>query len=411
MTLETVDAVLCEWQERLRLVDESLLALEADPTYQMLAPGSPAGWIVEGETRRLVEPALDALRELFEQRGKLTGVLDQARDVRSSMSGLAFWGNEEKERRIMELLHGPSIELEIEMTPLARRALLDPGARDVRIVPQQLLAAMATAFEGARDVVVAVQRAWESLEPSLASMGRRLADAREAAESLGVEAAVRDDLAVLDRDLEAMRVGVARDPLGTSADVAQRLAPRIDGLTGRLDVLRALRGRVHGGLASARELHDAVREAHAGARDAVDRMPAEVEGASAPGTPTDAGLIEGLAPWLRKIEEASLAGRWQAAEVGLARWRDAAREYLDHDAKIARALAAVLARRDELSGRLSARRAQAAALVARGASLDPSAEPAARDAEALLARRPTPLAKAKELVERYEGLVGRRAGG
>ena len=67
-----------------------------------------------------------------------------------------------------------------------------------------------------------------------------------------------------------------------------------------------------------------------------------------------------------------------------------------------------MARREELSGRLSARRAQASALAARGASIDPSAEPAAREAEALLARRPTPLGKAKELVERYESLVRTR---
>jgi hypothetical protein len=408
MTIETIDAVLLEWDERLRRVDESLLALEADATYQMLAPRSQTRTNVEGETKRVVEPALDALRELFEQRGRLTEVLDRAREVRASMSGLAFWANEEKERQIHALLHGASIDVGTEMTPLARRALLDPGARDVRVVPEQLLAAMATAYEGARDAVVMVQRAWESLEPSLAAMGTRLADARAAAELLGVEPGVHDELARLEGDLEATRVRVARDPLGTSADVAARLGPRIAAVTGRLDGLAALRARVQGGLASARELHDAVREAHAGAQRAVDQMPAEVEGASAPGVPTDAGLVEGLAPWLQKIEEASLAGRWPAAEVGLARWREAAQGYLAHDAKIARALAAVVARRDELSGRLSARRAQASALAARGATLNPAAEAAAQDAEALLARRPTPLGKAKELVERYETLVRTR---
>src|SRR5580698_757006 len=145
MTIETLDAALRDWEERLRRVDESLLALEAEPTYQMLAPRSQTRTQVEGETKRVVEPALDALRDLFEQRGKLTEVLDRAREVRASMSGLAFWANEEKERQILELLHGPSIEVETEMTPLARRALLDPGERDVRIVPEQLLAAMATA--------------------------------------------------------------------------------------------------------------------------------------------------------------------------------------------------------------------------------------------------------------------------
>jgi hypothetical protein len=408
MTIEAIDRVLGEWEERLRRVDESLLALEAEPTYQMLAPRSQTSAPLDGETGRVVQPALDALRELFEHRGRITEVLESAREVRASMSALAFWGNDEKERQIQQLLYGPSIELGQEMTPLARRVLLDPGARDVRIAPEQLLAAMATAFERARDAVVAVQRAWSDVEPALDAVGKRLEDARAAAESLGVEPGVHDELAILERDLEAMRVRLARDPLGASVDVTGHLVPGIDGVTARLGALAALRDRVHGGVASARELHESVREAHAGAHAAVERMPHEVDGALAPGVPTDEGLIEGLGPWLAKIEAAAAAGRWQTAEVGLARWREAAQAHVDHDGKLARALAGVVARRDELLGRLSARRAQAVALAARGIQVDPAAEDTAREAEALLGLRPTPLGKAKALVEQYEKLVSRR---
>lgn len=408
MTIEAIDRVLGEWEERLRRVDESLLALEAEPTYQMLAPRTRTRAPLEGETRRVVEPALEALRELFEHRGRITEVLENAKEVRASMSALTFWGNDEKERQIQQLLYGPSIELGQEMTPLGRRVLLDPGARDVRIAPEQLLAAMATAFEGARDAVIAVQNAWATVEPSLDAMGKRLEEARKAARSLGVEPGVEDELATLDRDLEAMRVRLARDPLGASVDVTARLAPGIDAVTARLGELGAVRDRAHDGLARARQLLDAVRKAHADARDAAVRMPREVDGASAPGTPTDDGLIDGLGPWLAKIEAAAVAGRWQTAEVGLARWREAAQGYLDQDGKLARALAAVVGRRDELVGRLSARRAQAQALAARGGAVDPAAESAAREAEALLALRPTPLGKALALVERYEKLVRTR---
>jgi hypothetical protein len=405
MGVEAIDRVLQEWDERLRRVDESLLALENEPTYQMLAPRTRTRAPLEGETKRVVVPALDSLQELFEHRGRLTEVLDRAKEIRESMSSLAFWGNDEKERAIKALLYGPSIEMPQELTPLARRALLDPGARDVRVVPEQLLVAMAAAFERARDAVVAVQRAWEGVEPSLDAMAKRIEGARAAAGALGVEAGVRDELAAVERELEAMHVRVAQDPLGASAEVEGRLGPRIDAVSAHLGELAAVRDRVARAAERARSALSELSSVHRRAVLAVTRLPQEVQGASASGVPTPSNLIEGLAPWLEKIEAAARAGRWLGAEVGLAKWQEAAQTHLANDSKIAAALDQVLARRDELAGRLSARRAQAAALVARGIALEGGAEQVASEAARLLAERPTPLARAAELVERYDRLV------
>jgi hypothetical protein len=46
-------------------------------------------------------------------------------------------------------------------------------------------------------------------------------------------------------------------------------------------------------------------------------------------------------------------------------------------------------------------------MQARGKTIDPGAEEVAREAEKLLAQRPTPLAKARQAVERFESLVKR----
>src|ERR1700735_4025225 len=164
MTAETLDSLFAQWDDRLARIDESLLALEAEPTYQMLAPRAAPRAPLDGETARLVPPALDALGELFDQRGRLTEVLERAKAVRATMSGIAFGAKDDKEKEILALLEGPSIELPPEATPLARRTLLDPGARDVHIHPEQLLAAMAAAYESARDAVMSVKHAWERLE-------------------------------------------------------------------------------------------------------------------------------------------------------------------------------------------------------------------------------------------------------
>jgi hypothetical protein len=212
----------------------------------------------------------------------------------------------------------------------------------------------------------------------------------------------------VERDLEEARTRVARDPLGASGDVVARLDPRIAAVTAQLGALAAQRSQVEDGLTRARATLRDLQEVHTAARAAIDAMPREVEGARAPLGLTDDGHVEGLGPWLDKIQDAASAGRWATGEVGLSRWNEAARGYLAADGEIARALSAVLARREELAGRLSARRAQAAALLARGAAIDPSAEDAAREAEKLLARRPTPLARAAELVERYDAAVRSR---
>ncbi len=405
MGTEIVDTVLSEWDERLRLIDESLLALEAEPTYQMLAPRTAPRAPLHGETARVVLPALRSLDDVFEYRGKLTEVLEQARAVRASMSGLSLWGNDDKEREILELLQGPSIKLPPQATPLARRALLDPGARDVRVVPEQLLSAMAAAFERARDAVIAVKQAWERIEPVLAVIERQLEDARSTASMLGIEASVEGELGAATRELETARARVAQDPLGASADAVSRLGPRVSTLARELAGIAALRDRVVAGIDRARSTLERLREVNEAARAAVEAMPREISGASAPGLPVVEAQLEGLPGWLDKIEQVAREGRFQAAEVGLSKWGAATQAYLANDEKIAGALAAVLARRDELAGRLRARRAQAQALAARGVSLDPALEETAREAEKLLARRPTPLAHAAALVERYEAAM------
>jgi molybdopterin-guanine dinucleotide biosynthesis protein A len=408
MGTEVVDRMLSEWDERLRLIDESLLALEAEPTYQMLAPRASPRAPLQGETARVVLPALQALDDVFEYRGKLTEVLERARAVRASMSGLSLWGNDDKEREILALLEGPSIELPPEVTPLARRALLDRGARDVCVVPEQLLSAMAAAYERARDAVVAVKQAWERIEPAFALIERQLEDARSTAAMLGIEATVEGELSAATRELETARVGVAQDPLGASTDAASRLGPRVSTLAKELAGIAALRDRLAAGLARSRATLKRLREVNEAARTAVDAMPREISGAAAPGVPVVEAQLEGLPGWLDKIEQVAREGRFQAAQVGLSKWDAAAQSYLANDEKIAGALAAVLARRDELAGRLRARRAQALALVARGVTLEPTLEEMAREAEKLLARRPTPLAHAAALVDRYEAEMRKR---
>ena len=95
MSVEAIDQLLTAWEERLKRVDDNLLALEADATYQALSGSTTNRRApLEGMTKARVGPALDALIQLFEHRERLTEVLDRAKAVRESISTLTFWNTD-----------------------------------------------------------------------------------------------------------------------------------------------------------------------------------------------------------------------------------------------------------------------------------------------------------------------------
>ena len=126
MTLDEIDIALSDWAERLRRIDDNLIALESDSTYQVLVSVAGKGDGLTGVTAARVKPALDTLAELFEARGKLTDVLDRARAIRATISGLSFWDNADKEAQIERLLLHRSIFMRTTQTPLAARAPCPP---------------------------------------------------------------------------------------------------------------------------------------------------------------------------------------------------------------------------------------------------------------------------------------------
>jgi hypothetical protein len=406
MSVEAIDQVLGAWEERLKRVDDNLLALEADATYQALSGATTSKRApLEGATKARVAPALDALIELFEHRGHLTDVLDRAKAVRESISALTFWNTDEKLKEVQALLHGPSIKMGAFPRPLALRNLLDPATQDVAVVPEQLLEAMAHAYEVARDAVTEVAQAWETLEAALERIEREAHALRAASSSLGVEEAVAHDIESVERELVALRALVARDPLGVSGNIEAALGPQLSAMRQRLDALGALRDNVTTKLARARTLRQRLDEVHAAARHAVVHAADELDDARSLPTPVDDAALGGLDPWLARIEGTARAGRWSPATVGLTRWFEVAEQYLATDRAITDRVEALTAQRTELKGRLSARRAQARALAARGAAFDPTLEQKAEQADALLRARPTSLARASALVEAYEAAV------
>ena len=400
--LEQIDLLLAAWDERLRRMDENLVALESEAIYQILAGKAGKRPALEGVTKDRVGPALDAVSELFENRERLVAVVAKAREVRASISSLAFWEKDDKINEIYRLLRGTSIELGQKVVALSERNLLDQSYRDVLIDPEQLLAQMASRFQEARTVLLAVSHAWEALDPEMTEIEETMRALRALAADLQPEPP-KDPAELTEAELSLLRTRVARDPLGAQSGVEQ-IKPRLVALRARLDRVVEARGRVEAALVAARDLRRRIAEGHERARRLTDEARREIVDPALPPVIGEA-LISGLDEWLHKLQGTVEGRRWSPAEIGLTRWRATAEEYYATDGVAATVAEGLLARRGELVGRLSARRAQAAALEARGLVLDPSFEARAREAEALLRRRPVPLDEAARAVDAYDAAV------
>jgi hypothetical protein len=403
-TIEAVDALLAAWEKRLQRLDENLIALESEEAYQRLAGVAGRRAALLGATAERVLPALDAVTDLFQQREQLAEVVGRARAARASISALTFWDRDEKLALIVRLLRAPSIDVGVRSTPLAELGLLDEAEREVRVEPEALLAEMVRTFDRARDVILAVARAWKSLGPPIEALELEIAALRALSARHGDAAAA--DLAAADRALADLAQLAQLDPLGCLAIAETPSIPGLAAIRARLAADAAAASRVAAALDHARAQRLALRTLHARAVAAFAAASRAVDDAAiALPAPLDDAQVSGLDAWIDKLAATAAAHRVAAAEVGLARLHETAAGYLAHDEQALADADAAIGARAELQGRLSARRAQAAALTARH-GVDPAPlEARAREAELLLRAPPIPLARARRAVEAYEAAV------
>lgn len=397
MTLGEVDHALAEWGERFNQIDENLLELESLPaTSRVQGIGGADAFV--GETRVQVAAALAAVDRLFLQRGQLTTAIERAQEIRAGLG--SFRPSEQRLREITEILRGPSVQLATVQTPLAQRGLLTRASTEPQVTPDDMLEMMTQAFAGARDTLMAVEQAITALTPALDAAEGEVATLARMADAMGDDAG--QELATARTLIATAREQVMRDPLGADAHVTDRLTPVLRDTRARLDALAIAREKTARDRARARDLLTQLQTAHARSVTGYERSRAEIMDAAGLVPPTAGAAIDGLADWLGTLERTIDAGRWKSAAIGLARWLREAETALTTEQAAANANEGPCAARDELLGRLLARRQQVQTLLLRGMSIDPELELQASEAESLLRRRPTPLEQAATLVAAYE---------
>ena len=383
-TIADVDRALTQWEERLNRVDANLLELDQHSAMRDLERGP-----LTGLTARRAASALQELRELFDQRGRLREVLDRARRTRAGM--IRRFPARDRLAEIDDLLRGPSIRLPAETAPLGDRALLSDAA-GVSLSPDALLVRMQQAFEAARDTVLSAAEAWERLYPALSTLDDELAHFDALTAHLGV--ALTDELALLQARVMGLRGRLAADPLGVAVELDAEVLPRLTELRERVKRHGGSRRGLERELAGARLLLGEVRAAALDLARTETRAE-ELAGLTAVVGP-NSGDIDGLATWLATLEATAVAGKYAAATVGLARWQETVlAERLRLDGR-RQQLLQLIDQHGELLGRVRARSAQLAARPGEGRNallLRLLAE-----AEQLLLVRPARLGDARDLL-------------
>jgi len=405
-----IDGALAQWDGRIQQVDENLLALEnLDVVQRLKGQGYYPPLVLEGLTRTRVEPALATLDEIFTQRTAIVEVLDQARALRQN---LGRWPNERALHEIGALLFGPSVRLTETKTPLARRGLLTASSNAQRLPPEEVLARMTQVYDEARDTILTTERAWETLDPTIEAAVREVQTLDEMAQALGTAADA--ELMPVRVRLATARQRIERDPLGTEVGLTDTLVPVLRDVRARLaalltqqmadqTVVRRARDDAEAAILRARDLLDTLRAEQADAYARYLHCQAEITPTNTATPPPDEAKITDLADWLATLERTASEKRWQAALIGAERWEGAAHRTLAAIRAARATCDAPLATRDELLGRLIARRQQVQAVMRRGVAIDPALEREAFEAETLLRRRPTPLPEAEARVAAYEG--------
>ncbi len=396
MTLREIDAALAAWNSRLGAAAQNLMDLQADPTYQELTGSSGVSKVrITGVTAARVEPALGAMVTVFQHFGLLNQTIERASQLRKNLP--TIFGSDQKLREIEELLGGKLIHLPPVDVPLEQRTLLS-GVQNVECIsPDDLLGTMVSAFQAAKDAVVAVDAAWNNLSLTLDRTGARIVSLRKRAETLGC--APPAELAAAERALQEMRAQVQADPLGASAGLDAQIQPLLARLEAEQAAKERLRQEVVNGLSAARAQLNALVKLRGDSETACAEVRIKATGCDTLPAPQAIEKVEALRDWLERLEKKCTEGLWEPLSVGLRNWNSAAGDCVSTEEATLAANRAPLEARNELRGRLDALKAKARSY---GIAEDKTLVELAHHAESLLYTRPTPLDRAAAAVGGYE---------
>jgi hypothetical protein len=366
--LDEIDQQLTLWESQVARVKANLDFLQQTPSYAFISGGLK----LTGRTQReIVEPIL-AARELADQYDMLAGQVARARLLRDSMrrflpANKLMPPNVTTLREIDRLLNAPCIPLPAAQVALAQRNLLDDPAAKSQLSLRELVDIMIPTFTAARDSVTRYDEVMAALTPVLKSADAQIAVLASRASALDVQA--ESEVERVRAIFAETRRSALDDPLGVEANLEHVLQEPLRALERRLAAIEQERTGIREELAGAQ-----MRQARATRRSAHD--PAQVVD---------------LGDWLSSIAHTLESSEYAAARVGLQRWNESADQVYGAEEQ----------RREQLD-LLKALRAMAQRRREHGAVIDANLDAVGLEAEAALRHQPLDLARASQLVQRYQ---------
>ncbi|GAA5201416.1 hypothetical protein GCM10023322_81330 [Rugosimonospora acidiphila] len=301
------------------------------------------------ERARAISPEVDLLWAHF---NALTGLLDRARAIR----GQRRLGDDDWEA-LRLLLAEPVLALDgtglpVEAGSTAVATLL--GVRELSNGLEQRCGTMTTQL-------AEVDAAWSAVAGCFAPLTEAFGAVAGQAEELGVAELTRS----LGERLDQGRSANLRDPLTAAPagqlraavrDLAGELASELDTVRQRVAGLAALRDRYPDRIAALATLVEEVAAAESGVRDAYARAEEKILAPDLPVPPAAAGRLRAALPGPDDVHKR----QWVRLAEDLAALEESARLARGRAEQLRDAADGLLARRQELRGRLDAYRAKAA---------------------------------------------------
>lgn len=394
LSLEEMDRLLLTWDERLRRIEENLLAIESDPAYlTLIGPGSHGRY--DGISKQRLDDVQQELSALFADLSRLRSIIEQAHEAREAIRG-KLWGKEEKLSWMEGLLLGPSISRGDEPRPLEDRSLLDssPHARSIR--PEVLLNEMILRFDEAKRILLSVWNAWKQVEPSVQKMEEQLRLFEVSASQLHLASGSLDGLVSLRAEVARLRSLAARDPLTAPQDLETHLTTRYQILRANLQNLRAHRDHAREHLVLAqKKLTELQHRSEKLSKLTTTVFRNLALGPEAPSLAPDTAPLEILS---RALEALHAPGAWLSTHR-IDAWFADATVLQNNLVRTEITVQKLLDAGPELAGRFSARRAQLSQFQARGYRIPEEVVHCIHTIEGLLAEKPLPVGRVAAYME------------
>jgi hypothetical protein len=389
-------------------IQANLLDLDGSFGRRMLAGASLAG-----ETARRWMAAQAELASLWETFSAYSAVIDQAAAIAATLGRSPA----AKIAELTALLTGPSVRLTRAPAPLAVRELTATGTTELTV--QAAVSQMRRSYASVAAVCSSAAAVWNEIADGLAQAGTALDEARRQSEGVADDS-LTAALGAADASLGQLRQTLNTDPLAfwhsdrVESASLDRLAGQVSAADARARELGQLRRDAGRRIAALGSAIAAARDTRQDALAAQQRAGAKIAGSApagaAPAGAAPAGIarpqpmpdLTALAGRVAGLADLQAAGRWArlAAELDETEQQLALATRRWHEAE--QAAAALLGRRDELRGLLTAYRAKAARL---GAAENEQLELLYGRAQQLLWTAPCDLDAAAAAVTGYQQAV------